>query len=324
MEFIRTVWRVGPALIAVVISVLWVAVMPASANGVQAPGSRVSIALSDKFKPSPLFAGFMDIISSATVVMLEMPPEAYEEVIAGFTAEGLAKKGVMDVKRSKLNRSDEYFFITGDQKFRRGLLEKLILVIRDARNTAVITFNVPRLSYEDGTIKRKDVLAALSTAKLQPKAAPSRDLFTLGYTGPFKLQGSPTGTSRMFSLADDEGPKDTRNILMVAPSLNRLPIRSIKEFSNYALENLNTIKDLKVISSKDHRIDSMSGYEIVAKGKRGASKAEVIVRQLMLLPAAGGYFRMLAVTRATDEPRLAAEIDKIFASFKVTGAGREL
>lgn len=297
---------------------------PVSAKVMQAPGSRVSLNLPEAFKPSPLFAGFMDIISSAAVVVLEMPPESHGKVIAGFTAEALAKKGVMNAKRSKLGRTDDYFFVTGEQKFRRGLLDKFILVLKDDRHTAVITFNVPQLSYEDASIKRADVLAALKSAKLEPKAAPSRDLFKLTYTGPFELTGSPTGTSRTFVVAGNTDPKDTRTLIVVAPSLNRLPIRDIKEFSNYAFENLATIKDREVITTKQHRIDGLDGYEIIAKGRRGTKRTQVIVRQLMLVPSAGGYFRMLAVIKAEDAKRLEPEIDKIFAGFRLTGAGRDL
>lgn len=310
------------AMVAAATVVLAVA-SPVSAKVMQAPGSRVSMDLPEAFKPSHVFAGFMDIISSAAVVVLEMPPEAYGQVTAGFTAEALAKKGVMNVKRSKLGRAGDYFFVTGQQKFRRGLLDKFILVLKDDRNTAVINFNVPQLSYEDASIKRADILAALKSAKLEAEAAPSRDLFKLTYTGPFELTGSPTGTSRTFALAGNKDPKDTRTLIVVAPSLNRLPIRDIKEFSEYALNNLATIKDREIITTRQHRIDGMAGYEIIAKGRRGNKQTDVVVRQLMLLPAAGGYFRMLAVIKAEDAERLEPEIDKIFAGFRLTGAGRE-
>ncbi|MGI9480606.1 MAG: hypothetical protein ACR2PI_28230 [Hyphomicrobiaceae bacterium] len=290
----------------------------AAAKVMQAPGSRVSLDLPENFKASPLFAGFMEIISSAAVLTLEMPPEAYDKVVAGFTAEALAKKGIAKVEVGTLKRDDSYLFVTGEQDHPRAVFAKFILVIRDPRNTAVITFNVPKGSLTNGSIKRENVIKALTTAKLEAKAAPSKDLFKLGYLGSFELSGKVTGTSRLYTLKDDKGPKATRNLIVIAPSLNRLPIRDLQEFSQYALKSLKNTKDLAIRNAKDFRIDDMKGHQITAVAKRGKGDTPFVIRQLVLLPSKGGYFRLLSVTRMADEERLAPEIEKIFASFKAT------
>lgn len=294
------------------------------AKTMQAPGSRVSLDLPENFKSSPLFAGFMEIISSAAIIMLELPPEAYDKVKAGFTPEALGAKDITNVKIGKLERSDDHVYVTGEQKHPRAVFEKHILVLKDDKNTAVLTFNVPKGSITNGSIKRDDVVKALTSAKLEAEAAPSRDLFKLGYLGPFEQTGAPTGTSRIFAETADKGPKATRNIMVIAPSLNRLPIKSIKEFSQYAIENLKGSETLAVQSTKDLRIDNMAGHQITATATRGDEKTPVIIRQLILLPAPGGYFRMLTITKAADEARLAPEIDKIFASFKATDISRDV
>ncbi len=310
--------RFTPALAAILLalSLSTISGMGAVAKTMQAPGSRVSMDLPDKFKASPLFAGFMEIISSAAVITLELPADAYDKVVAGFTVEALGKKDISNVKMGKLQRADTHFYVTGEQKHPRAVFEKFILVLRDEKNTAVVTFNVPKGSLANASIKRADVIKALTTAKLEAKAAPSKDLFKLGHLGPFKLTGQPTGTSRIYVVEGDSGPQDARNIMAIAPSLNRLPIRSIREFSQYAMQSLKNNKDLAVTGTKDLRIDNMAGHQITATAKRGAAGTPVVIRQLILLPAAGGYFRLLAVNKATDEQRLAPEVDKVFASFK--------
>ncbi len=290
----------------------------AVAKVMQAPGSRVSMDLPDNFKNSPMFAGFMEIISSAAVLVLEMPPEAYDKAVPGFTAEALGSKGITNVKVGSLKRSDKYYFVTGEQKHPRALFEKFILVIRDAKNTAVITFNVPKGSLANGSIKRENVIKALSTAKFEAKAAPSKDLFKFSYLGPFELSGKVTGTSRIFTVKGDAAPKATRNILVVGPSLNRLPVGNLQEFSQFALKSLKNIKGPAIKDAKDVRIDDMKGYQITATGKRGATDLPVVVRQLILLPAKGGYFRLLSVTKAADEFHDKPENEKVFASFEAT------
>lgn len=292
----------------------------AAAKVMQAPGSRVSMDLPDNFKASPLFSGFMEIISSAAVLTLEMPPEAYDKVAAGFDAKALATKGITKVKPGTLKRSDDYLYVTGEQDHPRAVFEKFILVIRDAKNTAVITFNVPKGAFVNGSIKRENVIKALTTAKLEANAAPSKDLFKLGYLGPFEKAGRVMGTSRMYGVKGDTGPRATRNLMVIAPSLNRLPIKNLQEFSQYALKSLKNTKGLELQNAKDVSIDGMKGHQISATAKRGATEEPYVIRQLILLPAKGGYFRLLSMTKVADDQRLAPEIEKVFASFKATNS----
>lgn len=321
-----SIWSRGRRSVVVAVVLLALAIaggtaLPAGAKVMQAPGSRVSVDLPDAFKASPVFAGFMELISSAAVIVREVPAAAYDKVVAGLSPEVLAKKGIMDAKVGQLKRTDEHFYVKGEQAHPRAVFEKFILVLRDARNTAVITVNVPKGSFVNGSIQRSDVIKALTSAKLEAKAAPSRDLFKLAYLGPFKLFGQPTGTSRSYAMTDDSGPKDARNVLVVSPSLNRLPIKSLRDFSQYALQSLKKQKGLAVTANKDMQIDGMAGYLVTATAKRGASQTPVVIRQLILQPAAGGYYRLLAVTKAADEARLAPEIERVFASFKAVDTG---
>lgn len=312
-------------LAAVVLAVAGIAASSTNAAAVrmQAPGSRVSMDLPAKFKSSPLFAGFMEIISSAAVITLELPRDAYDKVVAGFSVAALSKKGITGSKVGKLERSGSYFYVTGEQKHSRALFAKSILVIRDDRNTAVITFNVPKGAFAAGALKHEQVINALTSARLEAEAAPSRDLFKLGYLGPFSLTGQPTGTSRIYTVKDDKGAKDARHIMAISPSLNRLPVNDIGDFSQYAMKSLKRNQDLKIQSTKDVRIDGMAGQQITATATRGAGKTPVFIRQLILLPKDGGYFRLLAISRAAEEQHLGAEIEKIFGSFKAVSAQPE-
>jgi hypothetical protein len=318
-SFSATRTLMAACLIAVISIFMSASATPATAERMQAAGSRVSIDLPDNFQSSPLFAGFMEIISSAAVIMLELPADDYDRVVAGFTAEALAKKSVTNVKVGKLDRTDSYYFVTGEQEHPRAVFEKFILVIKDPRNTAVITFNVPKGSFTNASIKREAVIKALTTAKLEEKAKPAKELFHLGYVGPYILNGQPTGTSRIYVEKNASEPKGTQNLMVIAPSLNRLPVKNIKEFAEYAMTSMKTIKDLATTSAKDVRIDNMTGHLITATGMRGASQLPVTIRQLILLPSKGGYYRLLTVNKTADDARLAPEIEKIFASFKSVG-----
>jgi len=293
--------------------------LPSLAKVMQAPGSSVSIDLPDRFKPAAMFAGFIEIHSSAAVVVQEFPASDYSRVAAGFSAKALAAKGLTDIKELPLKRTGEYVSLSATMKHPRATYERFMLVFKNAKNTAVVTFNVPQTALAEGHVLRTNVIKALASAKLEAKAAPSRDLFSLGYIGPYRPTGQPTGTSRTYTDANDKSPKGTRNIIVIAPSLNRLPINNLKEFSEYAIKQLKTIKDAKTERTKELPIDGMSGYEIKVSGKRAPSNTPVVVQQLMLSPKSGGYYRLLAITKQSDAKRLAPDIDKIFASFKAAG-----
>ena len=284
----------------------------------QAPGSRISIDLSDSFKSAAMFAGFIEILSSAAVVVRELPSEDYEGVAAGFSAKALAKKGLTNVKTVSLQRPDEHLALTAIQKHTRAVYERFILVFKNTKHTAIVTFNVPQSAFAEGQIKRAYVLKALASAKLAPKAAPSRDLFKLGYKGPYSLAGAPTGTSRTYIEKGDKSPNATRNTIVIAPSLNRLPIKNIQEFARYAIKQLKTIRIIKTEENKDLQIGDIPGHEIKVAATRGPLKTPVIVQQIMLAPKTGGYYRLLAITKQADAHRLEPEIDKMFASFKAT------
>ena len=282
----------------------------------QAPASRISLELPDDFKPSPLFSGFIDLFSSTAVMIHQLPADEYDRVSASFAAANLAEKGITNVTKLELKRSDKYTFIIGEQKYPTITFEKFILAIKDDKNTAVITFNVPVDAYKEGSLKREAVIRALTSAKLEASVAPGKDFFKLDYTGPFELADRPSGTSRIYYEKGDTNSEATRNLIVIGPSLNRLPIRNINEFSEYAINSLKSVKGLQVNSARDLRVHGMAGHQITGTGMRGAKQIAVTIRQLILLPAEGGYYRLLSVTRTADDARLAPEIEKIFASFK--------
>ena len=80
------------------------AAVSANASPQQAPNSRVVLDLPEEYVPSPLFAGFQNERSGVSYVILEAPASEYDKMAQGFTAEGLASRGVTDATSGKLDR----------------------------------------------------------------------------------------------------------------------------------------------------------------------------------------------------------------------------
>ncbi len=281
----------------------------------QAPGSRVSLELPDNFQTSKVFMGYIEFISSIAAVIQERPAAEHARIKGRLTAPILAKNGITDVVEGKLARDDDYLFITAKQSHARGRFDKFMLLIRDERSSALITFNVPKGAFAEGAVSREDVIRALTSARLETAAAPFNDPFKFTYLGRFATSPRISGSTRLFTEAGDDAPMGTRNLLIVVPSLNRYPVDDIAALSKASLEGLRDIRDVKIVSDREVQIDAMNGRKTTATALRGSETLPIMLRQLILLPPEGGYFRVLAITRAADEARLAPEIARIFAGF---------
>ena len=83
--------------------------LDARARSMQAGNSYVKLSLPDSFKPQSRFAGFFSKESGATIMVLDLPREAYSQFTNRFERE-LTNKGYSEVRREKINgrhRSEE-------------------------------------------------------------------------------------------------------------------------------------------------------------------------------------------------------------------------
>src|SRR5271165_2484772 len=68
----------------------------------QAPGSRISLSVDERFAQSDRFAGFVHEASGASIVMVELPASAFDGLQRlGNAEETFAAQGVSHVKLSR-------------------------------------------------------------------------------------------------------------------------------------------------------------------------------------------------------------------------------
>lgn len=294
-------------------------VAPASADFQQPPGSRIQMAPPEGFEVSKLFSGFIHPVAGASIVIAELPPGQFDKIKAGFTDAALAEKGLANVARSQLQRPDQHFYFTATQALREQEYTKFVMMIADSKATAVITVNVPTSSLTDGFVKRDAVAVTLQTAKFTEKAAPIVKPFSLSYLGPFKEAGKLSGPAILYT---EDGslqaatPGQTRNVLIVAPSLDKFVVTELSGFAELAVHNLGGFGEITVVKKSDVQIAGLEGVRIDAKGKAVSDQTDVTIHQVILKRNGGGYFRLVSIARAADATRLTPEIDKVFASFE--------
>ena len=316
----RRMWRrVGRAAATLALTALVSMSAPpvVTASPQQAPNSRVVLDLPPGYIPSPLFSGFQNDNSGVSFIILEAPVGEYDKMAEGFTAEELAKRGIIDVQKVDLARTDPHVYMRAHQRSAEGDYAKFFVLFRTADQTILVSVNVPQRSIEDGSVKPADIERVLAGAKTTEKAA-VRDLYALGYLGPFKEAGTLVGTSKVYTLdgrLEPERSGTTRSAFMVAPSLDKRRIDDPDKQSVALLASLPGYRDFKAGETKPISIAGLDGFESSAQAVDTDDNVPVHLYQALLLGKDGGYFRLIGIATDADKARLPAEFARIARSF---------
>jgi hypothetical protein len=306
-----------PAVLALAVLVAMGASSIVWATPQQAPNSRVVLDLPPGYAPSTLFSGFQNDSSGVSFIILEAPVGEYDKMAQGFTAEELAKRGVTDVRKGELARTDPHVYMRAQQKSAAGNYAKFFVLFRTADQTLLVSVNVPQRSLEDGSVKPEDIERVLASAKTTEKPA-VRDLYSLTYLGPFKEAGRFVGTSKLYTLdgrLEPERSGETRSAFMVAPSLDKRPVTEPEKQSVALLASLPGYKDFKPGETRAINIGGLDGIELEAEAIDADDGRPIHLYQAMLLGQDGGYFRLIGIATPEDKARIAAEFPKIAHSF---------
>ncbi len=308
-------------LLACVLIIIAGAGSIAQAEPRQPPGSRIAMDLPKEFEFAKLFSGFVFPGAGISVVLTELAGAPYDKVVAGMTDAALAKRGFSNIVRGKLKRNDTYTYFTADQAARGQTFRKYVLVIHDARGVGVITLNAPLTSETGGFMKDQEIRTALAGAALKEKTAPIIKQFTIGQPGPFKEAGKLMGSAVLYStdgrLAPPK-PGQTRSVLIVAPSVDRLPVDDAGELSKQALRALGGYRDLKMAATETVTVGGLTGSKLQATAISTSDNVSVNLSQIILPREGGGYFRLLAVIKEAESAKLSEAAATFFESFTPT------
>jgi hypothetical protein len=283
----------------------------------QAPNSRVVLDLPPGYTPSPLFSGFENDASGVSYVILEAPVDEYDKMAQGFTPEELAKRGITQVQKGDLPRTDPHVYMRAMQKSEAGTYAKYFVLFRTPDQTVLVSVNVPQHSLDDGAVKPEEIEQVLQTAKTTEKAA-VRDLYSLSYLGPFKEAGRLVGTSKVYTLdgrLEPERAGETRSAFMVAPSLDKRRVAEPEKQAVALLSSLPGYKDFKPGDTRPINIGGLDGIEVAGEAIDEEDGKPIHLYQAMLFGADGGYFRLIGIATPEDAPRVAGEFPKIAHSF---------
>ncbi|WP_029004172.1 hypothetical protein [Azorhizobium doebereinerae] len=289
--------RLPLALAALLLS----AGLACAAEAVFPRGSLVGLVPPEGMTEATTFPGFEDRAKSASILIVEMPPEAYEQVAAGFTDAALGTKGIAVESRDNLAVPDaKTMFVTGTQTAGPISVRKWVLLAGSAKGTALVTVQVPEAnaaSLPDPVVRA--TLATLAfrtppTIEEQMKTLPFH-LTNLGGFRVLRVLGNSAAFLTDGPKAEFDAAAQPLFVVSVAAGAPRDDDRA-----NFAVRTLTTtpgFRDLKIERAEPLRINNMPGFEVMANAKEGASGTEVKIIQWVRF-GTNGYMRMMGVVKA--------------------------
>ena len=284
--------------LAAALLLLLSALPAAAADVVFPPGSIVGLVPPPDVEESHSFAGFENRAKGATLLIVDMPPEAFAELEAGFNDDNLADKGITVEKRASLPlpnaEGTKALLVTGWQQIGAVKVRKWVLLAGNETLTTLVTFQVPEAqagAFPDAVIRASLASLAFRSTADQVAALP----FTLTDLSGFRVVRTLGGTTVILT----DGPKNIiegaeQPYFVVAIGAGAPRDDDRRNFAVRALSALPGVRDMRIERSEPLRISKLPGYEIMAQGVDAKTGQPVkVVQWLRFAPTA--HLRMVAV-----------------------------
>ncbi|MEK1888511.1 MAG: hypothetical protein AAAB35_13275 [Phyllobacterium sp.] len=304
---------------------LLLASMQAShAEGVVFPGgSSIGLVPPPGLVLSTNFSGFEDAAKGTSVVVTEMPVDAYAALAAKFNPEGLRETGietagppenwpVQGAVVSKLTRGSQ---MASGIKYR-----KWIVLIGAQSTTAMVTVQIPE--GVPGGLSDADVDQALRTIVV--RAPPSLDEqiaalpFKLSDTAGFRPVRVIAGATFLLTDgANDIATNSTQPMVIIASNLTTAPEPAARmDFAKQAFASLTGIKDVRSDNETSSEADGAEWVEIDGSAKDAASGDPLYVAQIARFEASR-YVRAILIVRDSEKDKFAERFRKLAKSMTI-------
>lgn len=299
----------------------------ASANEIIYPaGGVVGLDPPEGMVEAPNFAGFVSD-EGASIVIVEMPPEAFDEIATKFNAEGLASRMNVEGAPRQLTLRDgvEALLVSGGQAAHGIDYRKWALLARGPATTALVTVQVPN---GDARYSEDDILAALKSLHIRANGSIEAQIDALPFTIGDRADFRPVRTLVGSSLILTDGPADSyrdgsQPIVIIAasmgsgPRFGQIPEEGREQLA-FGLANQLWFADLameKVPGGED------GSLILAGTGTDRKHEQQVSVRQVLRFDETG-YIRTVCIAR--PEQAIATRCDRIAQSVKLKNTGSNM
>jgi hypothetical protein len=282
------------------------------------PAVSIGLVLPSGMTPSKGFAGF-EHRSGASIIIVEMPAEAYPQIVAGFTPERLRQTGFIANGESEALAvsGGEGRVLRGSQTANGLVYTKWVAVVKGQAGTGLVTVQVPASA--EAELPRAEVETALRTIAFRTPVSLDDQIAALPYAVGDMADFRPVRVLAGTSLLLTKGPKDvdpdaTQPLIIIASSMGQTTVHKGQEsaFARKVFSGLASLKDITV--TDENR--SVNGSQILVR-LRGAAKHVKSDRPMGLtqtvLFSDRGYLRVIGIA-PPDAGDALTKADQIAAS----------
>jgi hypothetical protein len=289
-------------------------IAPAGVAQVQFPGAgSVGLEPPAGMVASSRFSGFEDAGSGASILIAQMPAEAFAQLEAGFTPEALLQKGIIAGERESRSvaGASAAFLLRGTQSVQGVDFDKWMLIVGAPDTTAVITVQVPQEveAYPDEAIDaalRSVTVTGAAGVEEQIDALPFRIGDRAGFRAVQVLAGA--------SLILTEGPLDivkdaAQPLVIVASGLDAsVPTPASRDaFARRGLVTLPGLGSVEIEAARAFRLRDADWHRIDATAVDVDDGAPLYVLQVVRFDA-DGWIRIAAITAAAQREGFAERL----------------
>ncbi|MGN8091744.1 hypothetical protein [Methylobacterium sp. 22177] len=289
---------------------------------VYSAGSRFGFDPPADMSLSRRFSGFERKEGGATVSVVELPANAFAELVSGFTDANLLSQGFAVEKREEVKIGDnEGMLYTGEQPADPGssapAIRKWILVVGTPTVTGLIIAQALPDAETEASMRKMvtgvTLRPALSLTQ-QVDALPFRIADMAGFRPVRVMAGN--------SVLLTSGPKDQMQnleqpILVLAQAVQQPPGAEQRDgFARAALASNQTLKDFVIERAQSYRSNGVDWHEIVARALDQPTNQPVVVMQTIRF-APDGYIRALGVVRQDQRDGVLAKFRQVVDSVQV-------
>jgi hypothetical protein len=316
-----------PTLIAFGLALLPALLQTAAAKEpVAIPGTTVTLAPPDGFTSSTQFSGFENKETGASVLIVEFPPEAYDQISTGLFGSldqartEFAKRQIKVETRSEVDTPNgKIVLLKGEQVANGETYEKWMALFKGGK-TVMLTVQAP----EDESLEDEQVVALVKSVTLgQPQSIAERTA-TLPYrieaAEPFRVADILAGNTVLLVVGPQNvDPSGNMPLLLVSPQLSGGPIGDKVEAAAEALlAGTVGLKEAKIEKRGPVTFAGAKGLAFEGSFEEKGLKKRFL-QYLSVLPG-GKFIRLFATAKADAFDGLKPAMEKTAASVVVKPA----
>ncbi|QFR33948.1 hypothetical protein [Ancylobacter sp. TS-1] len=272
---------------------------PAAAQAVFPNQGTIGLVPPEGMVEIPGVPGFQDRATKASILVLEMPKPAFQEITASFAPQELQSQGVTVEERRDIELADgiKAVLLKGYQTVGSAALKKWILLAGGKEQTGMVTVQFPEAvsaRYPDATIEN-----ALRTVVFRAPPSPQELLARLPFTID-QMEGyrvlKVLGNSAVLLTRADAGKPELGDdpFFIVAVGQGEIREDDRESVAKRAIASVPGIKELRVERGGPLRIGGQAGFELIGNALDAKSDKPVKVVQWLRFGRTG-YLRMVGV-----------------------------